>query len=277
MRETKLEIHLIAETSINTAGLASMLIGIGATSWWPEAVSDGEDLIEVAGRLCYKSFEVGMNANITKVREGNQKYLENILTSKHGSVLEHSSVSFALLNVSRIFTHELVRHRAGTAFSQESMRFVRMDDIPIRIPDLTEDFEELAGYQDIEDQSPMNWAMRRNEDLAGEFEQITRDTEKVIGEHAKMLDRPGVPFDLKKRITSALRRLAPGGHTTNIIVTANHRAWRHMIEMRTSSGAEEEIKYVFTEIACILKGRYPNVYQDMDPQSGGYVFKHSKV
>ena len=43
--------------------------------------------------------------------------------------------SFVLHNVSRVVTHELVRHRPGTAVSQESLRFVRLTDIPFWFPD----------------------------------------------------------------------------------------------------------------------------------------------
>jgi len=60
------------------------------------------------------------------VRSDRREYFENLLRSAHGSVLEHAGYSFALRNVSRVFTHELVRHRAGSAFSQESLRYVRL-------------------------------------------------------------------------------------------------------------------------------------------------------
>ena len=57
-----------------------------------------------------------------------------MLRSAHGSVLEHANYSFAFRNVSRVFTHELIRHRAGSAFSQESLRYVRLTDIGFRVP-----------------------------------------------------------------------------------------------------------------------------------------------
>ena len=53
-----------------------------------------------------------------------QKYIDNILKSGHGSVLEHAQYSFLLYGVGRDFTHELVRHRTGVAFSQVSQRYV---------------------------------------------------------------------------------------------------------------------------------------------------------
>ncbi len=59
------------------------------------------------------------------------------------------------------------------------------------------------------------------------------------------IDAEGVPFHVKKEVTSALRRLAPIGLSTDIVWTANARTLRHVIEMRTAEGAEEELRLVF--------------------------------
>ena len=53
----------------------------------------------------------------------------------HGSVLEHGWVSYMITNTSRVVTHELVRHRAGTAISQESLRLLRLEDMGLWIPE----------------------------------------------------------------------------------------------------------------------------------------------
>ncbi|MFE2749505.1 FAD-dependent thymidylate synthase [Streptomyces scopuliridis] len=60
----------------------------------------------------------GLNSNITRIRTDQEEHLRNILASAHGSVLEHASFFFILHNASRVVTHELARHRAGTAVSQ---------------------------------------------------------------------------------------------------------------------------------------------------------------
>ena len=84
-------------------------------------------------------------------------------------------------------------------------------------------------------------------------------------------------FHLKKQLTSAFRRVAPIGLTTNILVTANHRAWRHMIEMRTSEGAEEEIREVFLKVAGLFSKAFSNLYQDMVIRNDRATFECSKV
>ena len=69
-------------------------------------------------------------------------------------------------------------------------------------------------------------------------------------------------FHKKKEITSAMRRLAPIGLATNIGWSCNMRTLRHVIEMRTDPGAEEEIRLVFAKVADIAIARWPNLFAD---------------
>src|SRR3954464_10049447 len=85
-------------------------------SWIGES-TDGERLAEFAGRLCYMSQH-------NPAGRTTRDYLENIKKQGHGSVLEHANYSLLLEGVSRSLTHELVRHRAGFAYSQLSQRYV---------------------------------------------------------------------------------------------------------------------------------------------------------
>src|SRR3954468_15887090 len=84
---------------------------------WLGESTDGERLAEFAGRLCYMS-----QANPAK--RPTREYLDNIKKQGHGSVLEHATYSILFEGVSRSLTHELVRHRAGFAYSQLSQRYV---------------------------------------------------------------------------------------------------------------------------------------------------------
>ncbi|EQD53101.1 FAD-dependent thymidylate synthase, partial [mine drainage metagenome] len=141
VRETVPEIFLIARPAVDLAGMRGYLETVGGQGWLERRLADaegpfnpGELLVEFAGRTCYRSWEPGLNPNVTRVRTDPRGYLRNILKSAHGSVLEHASYSFALHNVSRVATHEIVRHRAGAAYSQESLRYVRLVDIGFRVP-----------------------------------------------------------------------------------------------------------------------------------------------
>src|SRR5207245_10451412 len=73
--------------------------------------------------------------SVKKVQESAADHFGNGLSRGDGRLLEHGCVSFAILNASRVTTHEIVRHRVGTAISQESLRDVRPRDIRFWIPD----------------------------------------------------------------------------------------------------------------------------------------------
>jgi thymidylate synthase (FAD) len=262
MRETEPQVFLIARPSLDLDGMRGYLQHVGGASWLERRLGEGggdtnpgELLVEFAGRACYRSWEPGLNANVTRVRSDQREYFANLLRSAHGSVLEHASYSFVFRDVSRVFTHELVRHRAGSAFSQESLRYVRLTDIGFRVPPA---LEPIRGQ--------VISIVERLEEL-----QVSAAAE--LG-----LDRPDVPFEVKKEVTSALRRLAPLGLSTDIVWTANVRTLRHVIEMRTEAGAEEELRLVFDRVAALLSGEAPGLFQDFSrSEQGAWVPEFHKV
>ena len=262
MRETRPTVHLLARPSLNVEGMRAYLEDVGGASWLDRRLEEsdgnpnaGEVLVEFGGRACYRSWEPGLNPNVTRVRTDQREYFENILRSAHGSVLEHSNYSFALRNVSRVFTHELVRHRAGSAFSQESLRYVRLTDIGFRVP---------PALEPIRDQVLS---------IVEQLEEFQVEAAAKLG-----VEDEGVPFHVKKEVTSALRRLAPIGLSTDIIWTANVRTLRHVIEMRTAPGAEEELRMVFSDVARIMQAEAPGLFQDFEQDAeGAWVPRYGKV
>jgi thymidylate synthase (FAD) len=206
---------------------------------------------------CYRAWEPGLNPNVSKVRNDHEAYLTNILKSAHGSVLEHASFTFVLHNISRVATHELVRHRPGTAVSQESLRFVRLDDIPFWFPDWAREDPEL---------------MKRATALLDQMEEFQRWMAGHFG-----LDDAGVPFHEKKHKTSFMRRLAPDGVATGMVWTANIRTLRHTIEARTDPGAEEEIRLVFGKIAELMRAEAPLLFADYEVRDGAWIPQWRKV
>jgi thymidylate synthase (FAD) len=240
------KIFLIAESKVDYAQVNQMLDEAGgdiATQWFAKTKgssrSDGELLTEVSGRICYKSFGVGLNPNVTKIRQNSKDYIDNTLAKGDGSIFEHATCTFAFLNVSRIFTHELVRHRTGVAISQESLRYVRPTSLKFWLP------PELKGE-------------------TKQIKAIVEDIEKDYRKLESSFEWDKLNFDVKKRITSALRRVLPDGMATSIIWTANHRTIRHVITMRTAEGAEVEIRYVFDKVARLMKERFPLIYADFE-------------
>lgn len=243
MKYVEPKVFLVGETRVIEDGLRAYLEHVGAGNWSSDAPSDSELLSEVMGRLCYRSFEPGLNPNVTRVREGNAPYLGHILEVGHGSVLEHPVVNLVFADVSRVFTHELVRHRAGTAVSQESLRFVRLDRLSAYIP--THIRESEAGMEIF------SRALEQLEEVQSSLaEAFEIESEKK--------------FDVKKKLTSAFRRVAPIGVATTIGWSCNFRTLRHVIETRTEPSAEEEIRFVFGKVFELLRDRYPNMLGDYE-------------
>ena len=251
----------IAETRLDMKGVQDFMERYKSTEWLnrvrPTQPNDGEFLIELAGRSCYKSYGVGLNPNVTKIREDSRDYLANVLAKGDGSILEHATVTFALLNVSRVLTHEIVRHRAGTAISQESLRYVRPREISLWLPP---DLRKVSN----------------------EFDEAVQEITREYHELESKFDWDKMPFEEKKRVTSALRRILPDGIATNMIWTANHRTLRWVIEMRTDPSAEVEIRKVFDQVAEICTHDFPLLYADFvkTPLPDGtaqYTPKYSKV
>ena len=262
MHETTPKVFLIARPSIDLEGMRGYLQDVGGEAWLTRRLAEsraspnaGELLVEFAGRACYRSWEPGLNPNVRKVRTDQREYFANILRSAHGSVLEHANYSFALRNCSRVFTHELIRHRAGSAFSQESLRYVRLADIGFRVPPALEPARDRVLA------------------IVEQLEEFQRSAAEELG-----IDREGVPFHIKKEVTSALRRVAPIGLSTDIIWTANVRTLRHVIEMRTAEGAEEELRLVFDRVAAIMQAEAPGLFQDFARHAdGAWVPQFHKV
>lgn len=261
MIEIEPKVYVIAHTSIDEQGLQDALTHIGAPNWTTNADSDAAKLTEVAGKTCYMSFDKSLNKNLTKTSgRTNRQHIQNgLIKNGHGSVLEHSSITFYIADVSRVVTHELIRHRAGTAFSQTSGRYVRNGEFKAFIPSYIRAVPELYQSYRVAIQS------------AEHYNQQMWDT----------IDNDSLTFADKKKRTSEMRRLLPTGEATNIVLTANHRAIRHMIAMRTSPHAEEEIRIVFAQISKLMRERFPTIYADAQVRVVDGIevteFKYDKV
>jgi len=247
MEEVEPRVRLIARPELDWDAIGSYLADVDGEEWEMNRARDseqhpGQDLAEFAGRMCYRSWKPGLNPNVRRVRTDQQEYLQNILRSGHGSVLEHANYTFILQNVSRVLTHEWVRHRAGTAVSQESLRFVRLRSIPLCLPAWVTSDSEL---------------MNKVRDVVTQLEEFQLWMTDKFG-----IDQPGTSFHVKKTFTSFMRRFAPEGVATSLVWTANIRTIRHVIEVRTDVAAEEEIRAVAGQIGAIMREECPALFSD---------------
>ena len=137
------KVFLVGKSALNKAGLREFLAAEGALHWHTDANDSFSVLSELAGRVCYMSFERSRPG-------GNEAYLERIIESGHGSVLEHTVFNFIITGVSRGFSHELVRHRIGVAYSQLSTRYVDESAAKFVIPPILDKEDHLTGRTFIE-------------------------------------------------------------------------------------------------------------------------------
>lgn len=236
---TKPQVYLLGRQAVAEEELARFLNDEGMT-FTTDAQAAAEVLDEVAGRTCYMSFGKG--------RKSNREYLENILSSKHGSVLEHAMWSFLITGVSRALTHELVRHRAGFGFSQLSQRYVDENDARYVVPPLYRQNEQLR----------QKWE-QTIETLRQAYAELAEATTQYVQQtHPEM-----IPRDRRKWARQAARSVLPNACETKIFVTANARAWRHFVELRGSPHADSEIRLLAVEICRVLKRESPNIFQDV--------------
>ena len=116
-------------------------------------LTDAEILCSMFAKLCYKSLSLGQNANISRIRDIEDN-LVNCFDVGHGSVFEHVNFNFIVADCSRVFTNELVRHRAGTAFSQNSGRYIRLDEIDIVFDPILNSIRDMCEQKQQYDE---NW------------------------------------------------------------------------------------------------------------------------
>src|SRR3989338_10425088 len=198
-------------------------------------LTDAEILCSMFAKLCYKSLTLGHNENISRVRDIEDN-IRNCFDVGHGSVFEHVNFNFIVADCSRVFTHEVVRHRAGTAFSQNSGRYIRSEELDIVFDPILEPIRGLCEEKRKYDE---DW-YRRAVQASG---------------INNMKD-----FSLKKKMTSALRRFLPNGQANEIAVSLNLRTIRHIVMLRTSRHAEWEIRKIFEGLYLLLKDKYKTMF-----------------
>ena len=210
---------------------------------WEGDATGGERLAEFAGRLCYMSQH-------NPAHRSTRDYLENIKKQGHGSVLEHANYTLLLEGVSRSLTHELVRHRAGFAYSQLSQRYVDESEACFVVPPAIAGDEQLEGA----------WRA-----------QIESAQSTYVALVSQLMERYGWVSDKvhrRKMAREAARGVLPNSTETKIVVTGNARAWRTMLELRTSEGAELEIRRLAVMVLRVLQAEAPGFFSDFEIYEG---------
>ena len=189
------------------------------------------ETIYKAARQCYSA---GSVANLEPVsREKMADLVQRCIRSGHTSVLEHVSFTFAISGVSRVLSHQLVRHRLAS-YSQSSQRHVKVEDLEYVCPPSLCD-ETSAGRAYFLD-----------------------SLERAVHAYQAMI-AAGVPAE-------DARFVLPNATATNIVVTMNCRALLHFIEERSCRKAQWEIHRLVMEIMNCMVEELPEVFNFAGPK-----------
>lgn len=199
-------------------------------------------LIELAGRTCYKSED-----KITP--ESAAKFVQRLVASGHHSVIEHPVASVKFIT-DRGVTHELVRHRL-CSFSQESTRycnygsdhikFIRPIWVGCPLGIMTYDLLVSCARDGKYSQGDAAWmySMLKSEEVYKE----------LVKHHSW---RP-----------EQARSVLPNSLKTEIIVTANLREWRHIFKLRCSPAAHPQIRDLMLSCLEGFKAEIPVLFEDL--------------
>ena len=240
-------VYLVTRPSVDWEQIAAFLLDEELPPI-PDSIrageSEAEAIIEVSARLCYMSFGRG--------RRDISAFIHNLLNSKDGSVFEHVNYGFVFTGVSRSLTHELVRHRAGFAYSQRSQRYVDETEGSFVLPPalIMEDGEADNARAVLE--SAMESAAKSYVELVGELESVLPR------------DKFEQNTDRRKAIRQTARAVLPNATETKIFVTGNVRAWRHFIEMRGAVFADWEIRSLAIRVLELLQAESPLMFGDFE-------------
>jgi len=195
---------------------------------------DAEKLIESAGRLCWDTQD-----KTGTMPDRIQKWMD----VGHESMVEHACATF-YIRASRVFTHELVRHRLAS-YSQRSQRYVKETE-----PRYVEPPELRHPQGKVDHTSPPDKQVKS--DLACQFNYAMVTCWNT---YKSLLDK-----GIKPEIA---RYVLPNACETQIICTWNFREIRHIIKLRTSKRALPEMRAVAGEIRRIAKEMAPQVFEDL--------------
>jgi len=217
------------------------------TSWKrsPNA-NDSEEVIEVAGRLCYFSF------GDVQSEKSNADFIRHLIKMGHNSVLEHVNWTFLITGISRTLTHQLVRHRVGVSFSQLSQQFHDETDATFIEPDQLRHFPELLSF----------------------WEKAVSSSKQAYTKLKNALESSGTIKD-QNVIRSIARSLLPNATATKLVMTANARELRHLIKLRGSRSCDEEMRRFIAGLLQKLKNESSVLFSDFSvvelPDGSPYI------
>lgn len=196
-----------------------------------EHTPNPERTVALAARLCYSPTSI--NELREKLADSDiESFLNKIMSLGHHSVLEHASFTFGIEGISRVTTHQLVRHRIAS-FSQQSQRYVsHKDEFTSIMPD----------------------TIAENPDARQIFAFMSETVHKAYAQLVEM----GIPAE-------DARYILPNATETKIIMTMNARELLHFFTLRCCQRAQWEIRQMSIEMLRLVKQVAPTIFRDAGP------------
>lgn len=237
----KLKVYIIGRSQFDNRAFHTFL-RTERTSWKQTAsATEAEEIVEAAGRICYMSF--GKNQS----PRSNEMYIQHLVRMGHESVLEHASWTFLLTGVSRAFTHQLVRHRVGFAFSQLSQQYHDEMDAQFVEPSVL----NLSPKAKAAWLKAVKASKQAYREILGALEKVRNPT--VLGSPEK---------EIRRSFRSTARSVLPNATETKIVVTGNARALRYFIKTRGAIVGDEEMRRVSAALLKRLQQEAPAMFSD---------------
>lgn len=189
---------------------------------------DVERAVATAARLCYAP--VGATELMEKMDDDQiHSVLSTVMRGGHYSTLEHASYTFAVDGISRVLTHQLVRHRIAS-FNQQSQRYVKFD----------------KGFEIITPPS-----ISENEEALNEFNECMN---KCAEAYNKLIE-----LGVNKEDS---RFVLPNACETKIVITMNVRELLHFFELRCCNRAQWEIRELAHRMLELARPTAPFIFLD---------------
>lgn len=186
-----------------------------------------ERVVAMAARLCYSA--AGAEELAEKMTDEQvEKLVDKIIQMGHASTMEHVSFTFGIEGVSRVLTHQLVRHRLAS-YSQQSQRYVAEHDFEYILPPSISERPE---------------ASERFKALMENIQQAYND-----------LVEAGVPKE-------DARYVLANATETKIVVTMNARSLMHFFNLRCCNRAQWEIRELAYKMLAEAKAVAPLLFRN---------------
>lgn len=214
-----------------------------------------EKLVASAAKLCYS--QVGVENIMEDLDEARvDRFLNMLMDLGHESPIEHVVFTFGAEGVSRVLTHQLVRHRVGCSYSQQSQRYVKLDQFEYIIPPEIEKIPEAKGK--------FIMAMEQDQRYYNEI------TDLLFDEHYKRLlsegksDKQARAMAEKSSIEDA-RYVFPNACETKIVFTMSARALMNFFRHRCCNRAQWEIRAMAEEMLREVRTIAPTLFKNAGP------------